>query len=143
MYNPNNPNLLSLIRKTFDTLKTNKTTKNIFRKYQLTDWERQPENLGQLLCSSRLPLRNDILTVSKCCKIFVVVIILKKVLDLHEKQTFTAKHQSIYVKIRDKCKEEYIGQTGGQLTVLEQFFDEHFHDALFPDRQFSDGKFLE
>ena len=52
-YNPNNPNLFPLIRKSFNSFQHGTTTKDLFQKYKLIDCKRQPANLGQLLGSPK------------------------------------------------------------------------------------------
>ena len=76
-YNPNKPNLFSIIKQTFDNLQATKSTKETFKKYFQINTERQASNLDKILCPSKFtsPLKNNFISQLSVAKIVFPVII--------------------------------------------------------------------
>ena len=140
-YNPNNRNLFPTIKRTFDSLKTMATTKEIFKNYRLIDSKRQAPSLEKLLCNSHFSSQENKHKASNCGKHCFCCDYIRegesyKFLNFEKefllKYTFTCESTNlIYVVICDGCKEEYIGQTGGQLKDRLRIYRQHIRQPEY------------
>jgi len=140
-YNPNNYNLFPTIKRTFDSLKTMPTTKDIFKNYRLIDSKRQAPNLEKLLCKSQFLSQEQVFRTSNCGKHCFCCDYIRegesyKFLNFEKefnlKCAFNCESINlIYVVICDGCKEEYIGQTGGPLKDRLRIYRQHIRQPEY------------
>ena len=126
-YNPHHPDVFSYINTLKDTLKGSERMHNIIEPTKWIKGQRQPKNLGQILCRSKV-LRNSSDShpkVSKCRDVrcgTCAHIRETSTLDWKDDKLFQIKQEMnctstnlIYCIICAGCNEKYIGQTGDTL----------------------------
>ena len=124
-FNPNNPNSYGTIKSLVNCSKNNSVSG--FHNIKLIQYKRQPTNLKKLLTKTEY---GEVLPGTfncsdkrcECCKYLLINdhYTFKNVQITFElKNRFTCdSFNLIYVVICDKCKEEYIGETGEEKTKL-------------------------
>ena len=134
-FNPNNTNVLPIIKNTIQNLQQSRTMKEVFKDYKFIKSWRQPPNLERILCKSKFTSKPVCFAVAKCGKsCFCCDYILegssfkfkkeKKLFNL--KSNFNCESSNlIYVVICDTCGEEYIGQTGTLLKERVSVYKQH------------------
>ena len=127
-HNPNNPNIMPLIKSAFSTLKTNKVN-GFTSDLKLIHSRRQAPNLKRLLTKSEFTETETKPMVRKCghpkCECCDKLLLSDRYTFKNTQKTFFLRSemscnssQLIYVVICPTCKEEYIGETGIGKTKL-------------------------
>ena len=119
-FNRNSSNIYSIIKSSVNCLKNNSVSS--FQNIKLIQSKHQPPNLKKLLCKAEY---GEVLSGSfncsdkrcECCNYYLLIndhYTFKNVQITFElKNHFTCDSFKLtYVVICDKCKEEYIGETG-------------------------------
>ena len=126
-YNPNNPQVFQLVRKTLPMLNQNSSLKSIMSKTKVIHSQRQPRNLKRMLTNSYFSSQKDIDPEVKICgtKRCGTCPYLKQGKDFTFSATnepFRIKHSTnctstnlIYVITCAGCGHNYIGETGDVL----------------------------
>ena len=141
IHNLNNLNLFRKVREIYRNFQTSKTLGNIFAKYKLIDFKRQPSNLKRLLCSSNFSSNKPTFKTTKggkncfCCH-YIIEAEPFKFKNWHQPLIFKSNFNCetsilIYVIICSGCNKEYIGQTGGQLNERLSIYRQHIQQPEY------------
>ena len=126
-YNPNNPQVFQLVRKTLPMLNQNSSLKSIMRKTKVIHCQRQPRNLKRILTNSYFPRQKDTdpevkICGTKRCGTCPYLKQGKEITFSATNETFPIKHSMnctstnlIYAITCAGCGHNYIGETGDVL----------------------------
>lgn len=126
-YNPNNPNLTELMKRTVHTLSKSDSLQGAFANVKIVAAKRQPANLKRLLTRAKFSTGPDIFEVKRCKANCATCRVLREGssyvfnnidMTFHLKSNFTCTTKNlIYALQCEHCGAQYIGETGGELRL--------------------------
>ena len=126
-YNPNNTDIYPCIKESFEFLKINDDTKDIFRNKDVRKCNKQAKNLKSYLCKADFSEEKRTLKVNKCnrsrCKTCPLIIedthfVFENGTKAYINENMTCISQNIiYVMKCGNCNKCYIGETSDKLSM--------------------------